>query len=155
MEKANEKIRSSMHGKLAHLMHCYTTLNFKTVMELGLHPGQMPVMGLLRMNPGMRSGELAEALHIKPPTMTVTIQRLEKAGMVCRREDEENPRITRIYLTKKGQEVSTEIEKYFEESEKILLQGFEESEKEQLCAYLKRMTENLIRAGENRKESEN
>ena len=143
-----------MHRRLAQLMHCYISLNFKKVMEMGVHPGQMPVMGLLQMMPGMRSGELAEALHIKPPTMTVTIQRLEKAGMVCRREDEEDPRIKRIYLTKKGQEVSTEIEKYFEESEKTLLQGFEESEKEQLCAYLKRMTENLIQAGESQKESE-
>ena len=46
--------------------------------ELGIYPGQIPVLGLLAYKDGLSQREIAEHLRIKPPTVNVTVQRLEK-----------------------------------------------------------------------------
>ena len=52
---------------------------FGQMQELGIYPGQIPVLGLLAHKDGLSQREIAEKLHIKPPTVNVTVQRLEKA----------------------------------------------------------------------------
>ena len=51
---------------------------FGQMRELGIYPGQIPVLGLLAHKDGLSQREIAEKLHIKPPTVNVTVQRLEK-----------------------------------------------------------------------------
>lgn len=51
---------------------------FGQMQELGIYPGQIPVLGLLAHKDGLSQREIAEKLHIKPPTVNVTVQRLEK-----------------------------------------------------------------------------
>ncbi len=53
---------------------------------------------------GLSQREIAEKLHIKPPTVNVTVQRLEKAGFLYREADEKDQRISRIYMTEKGKQ---------------------------------------------------
>ena len=73
--------------------------------------GQMTHLGLTRANPflmllsekgEMSQKDIAGELHVKPPTVNVMVQRMEKAGFVSRRQDEKDQRITRICLTEKG-----------------------------------------------------
>ena len=52
---------------------------FGQMQELGIYPGQIPVLGLLAYKDGLSQREIAEHLRIKPPTVNVTVQRLEKA----------------------------------------------------------------------------
>ncbi len=47
-------------------------------MEIGIYPRQMPIMGLLKEHDGYSQSELAARMHVKPPTVTVTVHRLEK-----------------------------------------------------------------------------
>lgn len=75
---------------------------FGQMQELGIYPGQIPVLGLLAYKDGLSQREIAEHLRIKPPTVNVTVQRLEKAGFLYREADEKDQRISRIYLTEKG-----------------------------------------------------
>ena len=64
---------------------------FGQMQELGIYPGQIPVLGLLAHKDGLSQREIAEKLHIKPPTVNVTVQRLEKAGFLYREADEKDP----------------------------------------------------------------
>ena len=43
-----------------------------------------------------------------PPTVTVSIQRLEKIGIIVRKQDEKDQRISRIYLTEEGKAIINE-----------------------------------------------
>ena len=72
---------------------------FGQMQEVGIYPGQIPVLGLLAYKDGLSQREIAEQLRIKPPTVNVTVQRLEKAGFLYREADEKDQRISRIYLT--------------------------------------------------------
>jgi len=46
--------------------------------------------------------DLANATHLKAPTISVALQKLEKAGFVLRQPDEYDLRATRVFLTEKG-----------------------------------------------------
>ena len=48
---------------------------------------------LLYKNDGMSQKEMARALNLSPATMTVTLKRMEKAGLVLREMDEHDQRI--------------------------------------------------------------
>ena len=102
--------------------------------------------------------EIAEKLRIKPPTVNVTVQRLEKAGFLCRKADEKDQRISRIYLTEKGRQAKEDGMKKVEENEKILLDGFNDTELCLLRRFLEQITENIekipVSSGKNNTEKE-
>ncbi|MDO4473340.1 MAG: MarR family transcriptional regulator [Eubacteriales bacterium] len=128
------------------LIHAYGARNHKRFRGFGLHPGQIPVFGLLSDREGLSLREIADILHIKPPTVTVSVKRLEKSGFICKRADEKDQRISRIYMTEAGKNLQQEIRQAVEENERILTNGFSVEEQEQLKQFLGRMTENLIHA---------
>ncbi|KAB8332198.1 MarR family transcriptional regulator [Scytonema tolypothrichoides VB-61278] len=70
--------------------------------ELGLHPGQEILLLYLWENDGLIQSELASRMQVEAPTLTKMIHRMEKAGLLERRKDEEDGRICRIYLTQAG-----------------------------------------------------
>ena len=53
----------------------------------------------------MTLGQLARAEQVKPPTMTRIVTGLEKEGLVRRKGDDLDRRLTRIHATPKGQKV--------------------------------------------------
>ena len=82
---------------------------------------------------------------MKPPTVTVSIQRLEKNGLLIRRQDEKDQRVSRIYLSdagnaiiKEGMQIAREVEKQilsvFSESELCLMRRFCQQIKENIAA---------------------
>ena len=109
----------------------------------GLHPGQVAVMKALDRKEGMSQRELADILHIKPPTVAVSIKRMEKNGFIERKPDEKDQRITRIYLTQYGKKINQEIVELLQKNEEELFLGFEEGEKYLFKRFFKQMIENL------------
>lgn len=116
---------------------------FGQMQELGIYPGQIPVLGLLAYKDGLSQREIAEHLRIKPPTVNVTVQRLEKAGFLFRKADEKDQRVSRIYLTEKGKQAKERGMKRVEENEKILLDGFSDAELCFLRRFLEQITANI------------
>ena len=116
---------------------------FGQMQELGIYPGQIPVLGLLAHKDGLSQREIAEKLRIKPPTVNVTVQRLEKAGFLFRKADEKDQRVSRIYLTEKGKQAKENGMKKVEENERILLAGFSDAELCLLRRFLEQITENI------------
>ena len=116
---------------------------FGQMQELGIYPGQIPVLGLLAYKDGLSQREIAEHLRIKPPTVNVTVQRLEKAGFLFRKADEKDQRVSRIYLTEKGKQAKENGMKKVKENEKILLSGLSDAELCLLRRMLEQITENI------------
>ncbi len=53
---------------------------------------------VLRAPDGLRQGELARRLGVRPPTISNAVDRLERDGLVVRRVDPEDPRARRVHL---------------------------------------------------------
>jgi DNA-binding MarR family transcriptional regulator len=70
--------------------------------DRGIHPGQAMCLRLLSANDGIVQRDLAEALHVARPTVTKMLNSMEKAGLVRRRVDGADARLTRVELTEAG-----------------------------------------------------
>jgi len=65
---------------------------------------------------------------VTPPTVNVSIQRLEKADIVYRKRDEKDQRVMRVYLTENGQRLVEEIKQQSRDVEKVMFNNFSEAE---------------------------
>jgi len=70
--------------------------------KIGVYPGQPPLLFILNKNDGLSQKEIADKLGIKPSTITVMLKRMESVNLVCRKQDSEDQRISRVYLTEEG-----------------------------------------------------
>lgn len=84
--------------------------NMMTAMAGGhTHPGQAMCLRLLSVNDGASQRDVARMLHVTPPTVSKMLSTMEKSGLVERRSDEADQRLTRVYLTDAGRERSAEM----------------------------------------------
>lgn len=138
-----ENTDNSIQGLFIKLVHRYSVINYKKIMEIGVHPGQIPILKKIYEQEGVSQRELAKMLHIKPPTVTVTIKRLEKAELVYRSGDKADMRVSRIYLTEKGKSITGELCELLEENEKTLIKGFTDSEVCLVRRFFQQMIDNM------------
>ncbi len=71
----------------------------------GLSPQQNHTIEIIGSDGPIRMKPLAEKLSVTMGTLTVMIDRLEKAGYVCRQKDLEDGRGFNIMLTNKGDKI--------------------------------------------------
>ncbi|NMB39345.1 MAG: MarR family transcriptional regulator, partial [Firmicutes bacterium] len=116
-----------------------------------VYPGQPPLLFILSKESGLIQKDLAARLQIKPATLTVMLSRMEKAGLVTRHQDEEDQRISRVFITDKGRDAFKMAEGVMREIDTDMFKGFKAEERKILKEYLSRIRDNLITAGENRK----
>ena len=121
----------------------FMTKCFGQMQELGIYPGQIPGLGLVAKKDGLSQRELAKILNIKPPTVNVSVQRLEKAGFLYKKPDEKDQRVTRIYLTEKGKETKAKALERIHKNEAVMLEGFSEAEQCLLRRFLEQILANI------------
>jgi DNA-binding MarR family transcriptional regulator len=71
----------------------------------GLSAPRLSALSVVVFGGPVTLGQLARAEQVKPPTMTRIVTGLEKDGLVRRKGDERDRRLTRIHATPKGQKV--------------------------------------------------
>ncbi len=82
LNEREHPLEKSMQFLLWQISRLYAARCYRQITEKGLQPTQMPLLIMLHRNNGCSQKEMAEWLHIKPPTVNVSIQRLEKSGIV-------------------------------------------------------------------------
>jgi DNA-binding MarR family transcriptional regulator len=118
-----------------------------TLEEIGLYRGQQFILHVLWENEGVTHSELAERTCVQPATITNALQRMEKAGLVERRQDEQDQRVSRVYLTDAGRSMREKAEQVWRGMEVQAFAGFSEEEQAILRELLTRVQENLMRTG--------
>jgi len=88
--------------------------------------------------------DLVNATHLKAPTISVALQKLEHEGIVHRRPDEYDLRATRVFLTEKGRELDNKIRKRVTEEETLAMVNLTEAECETLMKLLGKIKQNLM-----------
>ncbi len=104
------------------------------------------IFHLARMNPGVTQRELVNATHLKPPTVSVTLQKMERDGLVTRKNNDDDHRETFVYLTDKGKSIDEKIKRIHEESDTVALGGLTEKEINDLSNLLNKVIDNLLAA---------
>jgi MarR family transcriptional regulator, organic hydroperoxide resistance regulator len=70
--------------------------------KLGVHTGQEMILLQLWIEEGIPQSQLAASMEVEPPTATKMLQRMERAGLIERRTDPMDARVSRVYLTERG-----------------------------------------------------
>ena len=140
--------------RFGRLIRMYYSRIQSQLAEVGLYRGQPPILMLLYKNDGMSQKEMARALNLSPATMTVTLKRMEKAGLVLREMDEHDQRILWVHLSEKGREMCETGESRIGVVTAELLEGFTLEEQQQLNEYLGRIARNMERVVEKEPEQD-
>jgi DNA-binding MarR family transcriptional regulator len=109
----------------------------------GLHYGQLPILEYVQKHERCSQRELADIMHVSPPSIATSIKRMQKAGLLEKKVSEDDLRFTHITITPKGQELANRCRMEFDKIDEQMFKGFSEEEKEQFCNYLDRLIENL------------
>jgi DNA-binding MarR family transcriptional regulator len=105
---------------------------------LGVHVGQEFLLNALWREDGLTQSELIARLGVEPPTVTKTVQRLERAGFLRRSPDSDRPRVSRVWLTDAGKALREPIERIWAEMDEELMNGFAPEERALLTRVLRR-----------------
>ncbi len=88
--------------------------------------------------------ELAKHTHLTPPTVSVTLQKMERDGYITRVPDETDMRQMRVALTDKGLAVDRANHQKAVEIEGIATAGLSESDLAELTRLLSVLNKNLM-----------
>jgi len=113
--------------------------------EFGLYRGQQFVLCALWEQEGITHSELAEQLLVQPATITNALKRMEKAGLVERRQDTKDQRVSRVYLTDAGRNIRDVVEGVWGKLEEQTFTGFSLEERDLLRHLLLQILANLKR----------
>ena len=87
----------------------------------GLRPVEYTVLTLIAENPGGSLAQLARALAVTAPNITVMVDRLEARGLVARQQSESDRRTQVLHTTAKGAELVRKATERIIEAEKEAL----------------------------------
>ena len=90
-------------------MRLHRQLMFKMMSDKSIYPGQAGCLWVIGSHDGIPQRDLARRLHVARPTITVMLHKMEAAGLIARRPDEKDQRLTRIYLTDAGRRLQDEM----------------------------------------------
>jgi len=118
----------------------------RRVRNYGITRTQWTLLTYLSRYEGVSQTKLAEYMDLAPMTLTRQIDKLEKDGLLDRRQDPQDRRTNLIFLTEKSQPLMNHMHEIAVEAKEAALKNFNEGERELLRDYLSRMRENMATA---------
>lgn len=146
---ATKAMANDLHTLLYGVFQSHVRLSSSAFSKLDLSSAQPKILYYLKEHGGARQKDIAEGCNIDPATVTSVIKGMEKNDLIIRRTDEQDRRVTRTYLTEKGQDLIAAISNGFENIERLAFSGFNQKEAQDFKSFLQRMGENLHLAEHN------
>jgi DNA-binding MarR family transcriptional regulator len=112
-------ISESIGALLVQICRAHRNKAQELLSRIDLYPGQEFLLANLSPHDGLSHTEVAENLCVQPATLTKMLDRLVRSGLVQRKMDPADQRVSRVYLTEKGRELLQPIEQAWEELERI------------------------------------
>lgn len=139
----NEHRERPIMRMMSHISRRFLHHAHGQIQQYGLYPGQPSLLFTLAKREGQSQKELAEELDIKPATLTVMLNRMEKNGLVRRAPDEQDQRVSRIYLTDEGRVAMLAARETMDRMEQLAIAGLSEEEIATLRHLLQRIKANI------------
>jgi MarR family transcriptional regulator, organic hydroperoxide resistance regulator len=93
---------------------------------LGLHPGQELLLMQLFQRDGQTQSELLDSVGLDHSTVSKSLRRMQEAGLVTRRPNEDDRRALNVWLTDRGQAMREPIEAMWATLEEISTRDLDE-----------------------------
>lgn len=102
--------------------------------EIGLFPGQEILLMQLAEKDGGSQKTLCESIGLDHSTVAKSLLRLEREGLIERRKCPEDGRVSQVYLTPRGWEMTHAISRVWAELERLTIAPLTTGDQEQLMA---------------------
>ncbi len=143
---------------ISRVYYNYIGMLERTIAEMGLDEvlaGNGNVLFALYERDGRIIKELAQRVSMSQSSLTKTLQRMERAGIVERRRDSADGRATRVTLTPLGRSIEPQCKSLARRMELVLLKGMTKEEGATLRILTVRAIDNLrrVNAGPEQKKT--
>jgi MarR family transcriptional regulator, organic hydroperoxide resistance regulator len=112
---------------------------------IDLYAGQEMFLWHLWRENGLTQTQMVERMCVQPPTVSKMLERMEKAGLVTRRSDPEDSRVSRVYLTEQGRRSEQAVRDIWKNIEQRITAGLSVEERILLRRLLLHVHENVTR----------
>jgi MarR family transcriptional regulator, transcriptional regulator for hemolysin len=121
------------------------TLGDQRARAMNMTRAQWSVLKRLEMSEGVKQAELADLLDLQPITLARLVDKLAGLGLVERRDDPNDRRANRLYLTEKASPVLERLNALGETLVGQAFEGFDVAEITELARAFERIKTNLKR----------
>jgi DNA-binding MarR family transcriptional regulator len=126
------------------MQRAYGVQIMRELSGIGLYRGQPQVLFLLaNSGGGMTQAQLSQELSVSPASVTVSLKRMEKAGLIERNPGVRDARCNLVTLTDKGMVLMEEARQLIGRIDERMFRGLGEAEIGCYLELLKRLKENL------------
>jgi len=119
------------------------TIHDKKFEKYGITLSQGAILHQFWHKDGLTQKEIQENLNLRGASVSGLVDILFKKGLISRRQDEEDARYKRLYLTEEGHKLGVLCAGVIKEVEDEISQGFSEEEKLIFVSWLKKLYSNL------------
>lgn len=106
--------------------------------DMATSPSQLGLVEYVAGNLDCGIQEMAEALNLSTPTVSISVRQLEKNGLLERKPHPDDGRAVQLFLTPKGEEVHQRANSFHRRKFEQLLAGLNEDERDTLLNLLER-----------------
>jgi DNA-binding MarR family transcriptional regulator len=139
---------NSLHFVFSKVMRMHFHKMQQLLQDQEVFPGQPPLLFALMRKDGQSQKELAVNMQITPATITVMLNRMVKTGLVERRADEKDQRVSRVYLTDKGRKAQAVVKETFKQMDSQCFANFSEEDRQLLRRLMLQVYDNLASEAE-------
>lgn len=136
-------MNSDLYNTASKLMRLFRQRHRQYLEQYNLFVGQPKILSTLNQHPGLSQQELTTLTQGVKETVSMSVRRLMKNGLIIREPDSVDKRKYSLYLTLTGKEVLETVEKGIKELNDNLLNGFSDKEISQLTFFIQRIIENM------------
>jgi len=138
-----EAIAESTGYLLAHVCKTHRNKAGELLATINLYVGQEMFLLQLWKQDGLSLTEMAELVHVQPATASRMLDRMESAGLVERRQDLDDGRVSRIFVTQEGINLREPVREVWAELESISMAKLTPEERILLRRLLLQVYQNL------------
>jgi MarR family transcriptional regulator, organic hydroperoxide resistance regulator len=109
----------------------------------GLGAPRWRLLFLAHLQPGLSQKEITAQVRVDPGAITRQLHALEDAGLIARRDDARDTRLTRIHLTRRGQSLVRSVLRQREEFLQQMTAGIAQADLVRAMTVLERIAANL------------
>lgn len=135
------------HNEARHLALLHRQMMKELERELApleLGPGRYLYLFGLYIRDGRKQQELADVIGIDKAAVTRALSRLEQSGYIVRKDDQEDRRAIRVYLTPKGRNLQPQLEAAAIDCIETMTSTLDTDERTELRRLLAKMTLPLL-----------
>lgn len=127
-------------GELTHELVCTVSSELK---EMEVTPEQPILLDIISNYGPITQKDLADQMHIKPATLTVRLQRLEKKEYIIRTIDQNDKRVQYVEVTDLGKEILKSSKLVMKKVSAFAFKDFDDDEILNFISIINRIQSNL------------